>query len=371
MDGADVLQKTALFDWHVEHGGRMVDFAGWELPVFYETGAIAEHHATRASVGMFDIDHMGQVELSGPDAVAVVDSLVTSDITEVATGAAKYGLMCREDGGVIDDVIVYRTDDSTFMIVVNAANRLTDHVWIVAHADGHDVAVHDRSDELEMIAVQGPSAVALVDTAAGGGVASLNRFTSGMIEVFGTSALVGRTGYTGEDGVELYVHGGVEEVWAGLLTLAAERNIEALPIGLSARDSLRFEPGYPLYGHELGLEINPFEARLSWAVDLDGNDFIGRSSLVRIADVGVDRRLETLVMSEKGVPREGSTVVDSDGIELGVVVSGMFAPTVDVFAANAFLPRSHGVVGTDLFVDIRGRAKAATVVKRPLYRLSI
>lgn len=367
---AAMLQRTALFDWHVEHGGRMVDFAGWELPVFYEAGAIAEHHATRASVGLFDIDHMGQVEVSGPDAGSVVDSLVTSDMTTLDVGAAKYGLMCRADGGVIDDVIVYRTGDSTYMIVVNAANRVTDHVWIVAHADGHDAAVTDRSDELEMVAIQGPNAVALVDAAAGGGVATLGRFTSTTIELFGATALVGRTGYTGEDGVELYVRGGVGDVWTGLLGLAGELEIEAMPIGLSARDSLRFEPGYPLYGHELGLDINPLEARLSWAVDLDGADFIGRTALARIADAGVDRRLETLVMSDKGVPREGSTVVDADGNELGPVVSGMFAPTADVFAANAFVPRSHGAVGTDLFIDIRGKTKAATVAKRPLYRLS-
>jgi aminomethyltransferase len=368
------LQRTPLFAWHVANGGRMVDFAGWELPVFYEGGAIDEHHATRMSVGLFDIDHMGQVEVRGPEAISVVDRLVTSDMTTLPLHHAKYGLLCREDGGVIDDVIVYRTDESTMLVVVNASNRPTDLAWIEQHADGHDVVVTDRSDALEMIAIQGPNAVELVDLAAGGGVSSIERFTSGRIELFGASALVGRTGYTGEDGVELYVEGGVTEVWAGLLDLASERGVDAMAIGLGARDSLRFEPGYPLYGHELGLEINPFEARLSWAVDLVAQDrtpsnFIGAAALRQIKEAGNTRRLETLVMVDKGVPRDGSTVIDADGNELGPVVSGMFAPTADVFAANAFLPRTHGVVGNQLAIDIRGKAKAAVVTKRPLYRL--
>jgi aminomethyltransferase len=369
------LQRTPLFAWHVANGGRMVDFAGWELPVFYEGGAIDEHHATRNSVGLFDIDHMGQVEVRGAEAIAVVDRLVSSDMTTLPVGHAKYGLMCQENGGVIDDVIVYRTGQDTMFVVVNAGNRASDLAWIQQHADGRDVTVTDRSDALEMIAIQGPNAVALVDTASNGGVATLDRFTSGRIELFGTNALAGRTGYTGEDGVELYVEGGVADVWKGLLDLAAERGIDAMAIGLGARDSLRFEPGYPLYGHELTLDINPYEARLSWAVDLNddaGNikDFIGSESLRAIADAGTTRRLETLVMIDKGVPRDGSTVIDADGNELGPVVSGMFAPTADVFAANAIIPRTHSAVGTELAIDIRGKAKAAVVAKRPLYRLA-
>ena len=369
------LKRTPLFSWHVANGGRMVDFAGWELPVFYETGAVDEHRATRSSVGLFDIDHMGQVEVRGADAVSVVDNLVSSDMTTLPVGHAKYGLLCQPDGGVIDDVIVYRTAEETMLVVVNASNRGTDLAWIEKHSDGHDVVVTDRSDALEMIAIQGPNATALVDQAAGGGVLNLDRFTSGKIDLFGTTALVGRTGYTGEDGVELYVEGGVADVWSGLLDLAQERSIDAMAIGLGARDSLRFEPGYPLYGHELSLDINPFEARLSWAVDLvddagNAKSFIGSDALAAIKEAGITRRLETLVLNDKGVPREGSIVIDANGDALGPVVSGMFLPTADVFAANAFLPREHGAVGTELAIDIRGKAKSATVTKRPLYRLS-
>lgn len=367
------LLRTALHDWHVEHGGRMVDFAGWELPVFYEHGAIEEHHLTRRSVGLFDIDHMGQIEVRGSDAVAGIDGLLTSDVSQLDIGTAKYGLLCNEDGGVIDDVITYRTGEETVLVVVNAANRATDLEWIKSQLNGLDVEIEDRSEALEMIAVQGPHAVELVSAAIAADVASIERFSSATIELFGTTALVGRTGYTGEDGVELYVEGGVVDVWTGLLTLATELGIEAGAVGLGARDSLRFEPGYPLYGHELALDINPFEARLSWAVDLtdsSGNPkhFVGSDALRTIKANGIDRRLETLVMIDKGVPREGSTVVDGDGNELGPVVSGMLAPTSGVFAANAFVPRAFGKPGTEVAVSIRGRSKAARIERRPLYR---
>ncbi len=371
------LKRTALFDWHVANGGRMVDFAGWELPVFYETGAIEEHHATRNSVGLFDIDHMGQLDVTGPEATALVDRLVTSDIETTPIGGAKYGLLCHDDGTVIDDVITYRLAEDHLMVVVNASNRETDAAWFAQHSADFEATVTDRSDELAMIAVQGPNAVALIDAVTTIDVSAVDRFGSARIELFGTTALLGRTGYTGEDGVELYIETsttgiGVVEAWNGLFDRADELGIAAHAIGLGARDSLRFEPGYPLYGHELSREINPFEARLSWAVDLtneagEDRDFIGAIALRRVKDVGVTRRLETLTMIDKGVPREGSTVVDADGNELGPVVSGMFAPTADVFACNAFLPVGTEV-GTELAVAIRGKHKAAAVTKRPLHR---
>lgn len=365
------LRTTPLHGWHVANGGRMVDFAGWELPVFYETGALAEHHATRSSVGMFDIDHMGQVTITGDTAIDVIDRLVSSDMSTLPVRGAKYGLLCTPEGGVIDDVIVYRTDPNEVMVVVNAANREVDLAWLGEHADGSGCSVVDRSDELEMIAVQGPNAVQLVDEVVHDSVSvrDVERFTSANVELFGTSAILGRTGYTGEDGVELYVRGGVAEVWAGLLDHAAERGIDAMAVGLSARDSLRFEPGYPLYGHELSRDISPLEARLKWAVDLDGADFIGRDAIIAKAEAGITRRLETLVLDDKGVPREGSAVLDLDGNEISTVVSGTFAPTADVFAANAFLPLEFGSVGTALALDIRGKSKACHVAKRPLYRL--
>lgn len=366
----DALQRTALYDWHVAAGGRMVDFAGWSLPVFYPSGAIDEHHLTRRSVGLFDIDHMGQVQVRGADAAAALDAIVSSPVRSIDVGTARYGLLCNEAGGVIDDVIVYRIADDEFLVVVNAANRAGDLEWIDRHAGGNTSVVVDRSNDLEMLAVQGPNAVELVamscvDTAA---VQNLERFAVTTTSLFGAQAMVARTGYTGEDGIELYIeNGGVVDVWEGLLETGQQNEIEAGAVGLSARDSLRFEPGYPLYGHELSDDITPLEARLSWAVDLDGDEFIGQAALRAQKEAGITRRLETIVMTERGVPREGSAVLDGEAV-LGHVVSGMLAPTADAFAANVFLPRSHGELGTELTVDIRGKQKGAQVAKRPLYR---
>ena len=369
------LKRTALFDWHVLEGGRMVDFAGWELPVFYKMGAIEEHHATRRSVGLFDIDHMGQFEVAGPDAAALIDRILSSDTSSLTDGQAKYGVLCNNEGTVIDDVIVYRMEQDRWLVVVNAANRDSDFVWIAKHAADFDATLADRSDALAMIAVQGPNAVALIDSLVGIDLTTLERFSMTSAELLGANVLIARTGYTGEDGVELYIDGDVVDVWTGLIAHGAETGIEVAAIGLGARDSLRFEPGYPLYGHELSTDINPFEARLKWAVDLvdeAGNDrsFIGADALRAIGEAGITRRLEAITMIDKGVPREGSVVFDADGNELGEVVSGMFAPTLDAFACHAFLPLGSAAVGTELSIDIRGRRKAAVVAKRPLYRLS-
>lgn len=368
----NALQRTALHDWHVAAGGRMVDFAGWSLPVFYPTGAIEEHHLTRRSVGLFDIDHMGQISVRGPSAAERLDRVVSSSVSSISVGTARYGVLCNEDGGVLDDVIVYRLAHDDFLVVVNASNRSRDLAWIDRHVSGDHSVVTDRSSELEMVAVQGPNAVSLVAQASADpeAIQNLERFSVATTTLFGARATIARTGYTGEDGVELYIeNGGAMSVWEGLLAQGELRGIEVGAVGLSARDSLRFEPGYPLYGNELAEGITPLEARLSWAVDFDGADFIGRTALAAQAEAGLSRRLETIIMTERGVPRMKSPVLSGEEV-LGDVVSGMFAPTVDAFAANVFLPRSHGAVGTELHVDIRGKRKLAVVAKRPLYRLA-
>ncbi len=360
----------------------MVDFAGWGLPVFYKLGAVEEHLVTRRSVGLFDIDHMGQFEVTGSDSFVLIDRVLTSDVSTLVDGEAKYGLLCNEAGGVIDDVIVYRLQQDRWLVVGNASNRETDFGWLQQHAEGLDCSVANKSDDLRMIAVQGPNAIALVNSLTSADLTTLKRFSIvssnwdiGDGVICPTPSLIARTGYTGEDGVELYIEGEALPVWEALIAKAAELEIEIAPIGLAARDSLRFEPGYALYGHELTLDINPFEAKLSWAVDLESTEgvtrnFVGAGKLRKVVEAGVSKKLVTLEMLDKGIPREGSVVVDVEGNELGVVVSGMFAPTLDGFYCNAFVPIEHAATGAELNVQIRNKVKKAVVVKTPLYRFN-
>lgn len=361
------LKQTALHDRHVELGGRMVEFAGHSMPVLYETGPIEEHHITRRSVGIFDIDHMGQVAITGPDTVAFLDHIVTSNIADLDEGQSKYGLLLHDHGGVIDDVFVYRLDNH-YMMVINADNRDKDIAHMRAHADNFDVELEDLSDDTYMLAVQGPNALRLLGKLTEHDLATVERFSAAHVELAGVPMVVGRTGYTGEDGVELYFgdeH--AHDVWNTLLETGEEHDIETAPIGLAARDSLRFEPGFALYGHEISDEINPIEARLSWAIDFD-KDFVGKESLLQIRGDGPQRKLITFVLTDKGVPREGYPVLNAGGETIGVVVTGMYAPTADAYAGNALVDADYAATDTPIQIEIRNKPKAAVVVKRPLYR---
>lgn len=298
------LKRTALHDRHVELGGRMVEFAGHSMPVLYETGPIDEHHITRRSVGLFDIDHMGQVSVTGPDSVAFLDYLVTSNIGELQVGQSRYGLLLHDHGGVIDDVFVYRLDDH-YMVVINADNRDKDIAHMRAHVESFDVELSDLSDDTYMMAVQGPKALELLGRLTTHDLESIERFSAAHVELVGVPMVVGRTGYTGEDGVELYFgdeH--AHHVWNSILEAGDEHDIEAAPIGLAARDSLRFEPGFALYGHEITDDINPIEARLSWAIDFE-KDFVGKEALLKIKEEGVTRKLVTFVLTDKGSAPRG------------------------------------------------------------------
>ena len=281
----DALKHTALHDWHVSAGGRMVDFAGWSLPVFYPRGSIEEHHLTRRSVGLFDIDHMGQIGVSGSQAAARLDRVVTSSVRTIAVGAARYGLLCNERGGVLDDVIVYRLDAEDFLVVVNAANREVDLAWIDSQVAGPGATVTDRSAELEMIAVQGPNSIDLLASVVDSpdAVRLLDRFAVTSMSLFGVRVLLARTGYTGEDGFEILIAAEhAPHVWDVLLARGDAYGI--LPCGLAARDSLRLEAGMPLHGAELTPERDPFSAGLHWAVKLtratgDPHECVGAEAL--------------------------------------------------------------------------------------------
>lgn len=361
------LATTPLNDWHRAHGAKMVSFAGWDMPIQYEGGSIEEHRLVRRSAGLFDITHMGRFTARGERAAELLDYLITNDIGSLADYGSCYGLLCKEDGGILDDLFVYRMPDH-YLIVVNAANRKKDFDWISRHAREKDVTIEDISDRMGMLALQGPKAIPLMDALTGGETTGIERFSCKPLELFGTPVLAGRTGYTGEDGVELYLPAEASlTIWEGLLAAGKKQAIEIGPVGLAARDSLRFEPGFPLYGHELTEETTPIEARLTWACSLE-KDFIGKPVIERQAREGTRRRLVTLRLIDKGVPRESQRILNEREDPIGVVVTGMYAPTLDAYCANAYVESEYRKSGTPVLVQIRDRAKRAEVVKRPLYK---
>ncbi|MEM7033294.1 MAG: glycine cleavage system aminomethyltransferase GcvT, partial [Chloroflexota bacterium] len=349
----------------VKHGAKMVPFAGWEMPLQYASGAKSEHHATRNAAGLFDIDHMGQFALSGPDADAYLNNLVTWDIGNIQENEAHYALLCYEDGTIIDDIYVYRLPQRWF-IAVNAANRAKDFAWMQAHTAGYDVELIDVSDETYMLALQGPKALRILQALTDIDVSGIPRFHLAEAAVDGFSSLISRTGYTGEDGVELFfAERNAVDLWQTLLEAGAEHGLQA--IGLAARDSLRFEPGFALYGHEIDATITPLEARLSWVINFEA-DFIGRNALLKQKlEGGPSRRLVGFEMVDKGVPREGYGVHVQDEA-VGTVVSGLYAPTLDKFVGHTFLPRPFTKLGTEIQINIRDKFKTAKVVRRPMYK---
>jgi len=368
---AAALQRTNLFDWHVAHGGRMVPFAGWEMPVQYPTGPREEHRATREAAGLFDIDHMGQMEVRGPEAEAFVNWLVTYDVRQMAFYDAHYSLMCYADGGIVDDIFVYKLPDPHeaerpyFFIAINADNRKKDVTWARAQAVDFDVTVTDISDETYMLAFQGPKAPEILDRLTKINLSDVPRFTAVTDVIFDdVQVLFGRTGYTGEDGFELYFPAEYAlKVWEGIMAAGEADGVVA--VGLAARDSLRFEPCMPLYGHEISSDISPIEARLSFAVGF-GKKFIGRDALLKIKLERPSRLLVGFEMVDRGVPRHGHPITH-EGEIVGQVTTGMFAPTSGRYLGLAYVPRSLTKIGTEFDVLIRGKERKVIVVKRPFY----
>ncbi|MBN1993667.1 MAG: glycine cleavage system aminomethyltransferase GcvT [Anaerolineae bacterium] len=361
------LKRTNLYRWHVDHHARMVPFAGWEMPVQYPPGPLAEHHLVRRSAGVFDIDHMGQVTITGPDAEVYLNRLVTWDIGLMRPNEAHYALLCYDHGGIVDDVFIYKLP-GRWLMVVNAGNLNKDYRWLQEHAGGYQVAVKDVSAETYMLALQGPKAISLLQKLTPAQLAAAPRFTAIEDKVDGVPAVIGRTGYTGEDGVEIFFPAEhARQIWTAILNTGRTAGIEVGPIGLAARDSLRFEPGFALYGHEIGPDITPLEASLEWACRFQ-NDFIGREALLKQKENGVAKKLVSFALTDKGVPRQDYPVLSAaGGEEIGVVVTGLYAPTVDKYCGNAFVRSNYAGIGTDLQILIRHKPKAAVVIKRPLY----
>ncbi|QQO10955.1 glycine cleavage system aminomethyltransferase GcvT [Breznakiella homolactica] len=364
------MNSTLLRPWHEAAGARFAPFAGFEMPIQYPAGAVEEHRLCRRSLGFFDIDHMGQVIISGKGAGEALSALVSNRILDMQPNEARYALLLNEAGGVIDDLFIYRmapaegTEDGWF-VVMNAGNRTADLDHFKARLPAA-VSMEDVSEKTYMISLQGPRAVELIDAVSGGALSAISRSYMDIGTIMGIPVRIGRTGYTGEDGAELFYGASkAAELWEFLFAKAKELGIEAGPIGLAARDSLRFEAGMPLHGHEISPTITPPEALLSWACDFD-KEFIGKAAVLAVKEGGLKRKLATINVSG-GVPREGYAVLNEAGDEIGTCVAGMFCPTAGTYSANVFIPPEYAKTDTKLAVSIRGTPKDAVVVKRPLY----
>lgn len=366
------LKRTELYQWHLDHGGRMVPFAGYEMPVQYPTGPVFEHEVTRNAAGLFDIDHMGQLEVRGPDAEAFVNHIVTYDITQMKLLDAHYALFCYADGGCVDDLFVYKLPDlqaggqrAYYFLAINAANREKDVAWVKNHAGGFDVEVKDISEETYMLAFQGPKAPEIINRLTKSDLNQVARFTAVQDVILGeVPVLLGRTGYTGEDGFELFLPASQAiRAWEAILKAGEAEGVK--PIGLAARDSLRFEACMPLYGHEISATISPVEAGLNFAVSYN-KEFIGRDALLKQKLEKPPRSLVGFEMVERGVAREHYPV-RFQGQEVGWVTSGMFSPTTKKYLGMALIPRELAARDTELEIVIREKPVKAKVVKKPFY----
>lgn len=359
-----MLLTTPCHAWHVSHHGRMVDFAGWDMPVQYSS-IVAEHTAVRTAAGLFDIAHMGRLKFTGPDAVPFLDRLVTNDVAGLAVGQIRYALVTNDSGGILDDVLVYRFADF-HLLVVNASNRLKILAWIEQHRAKFDVTVEDLTQSHAMLALQGPKALGLIQPLVDVEVGALKYYHGAPARVNGQNGIVSRTGYTGEDGCEVIVPASAAlSLWETLIERGAAVGLVAA--GLGCRDTLRLEAAMPLYGHELDEMIDPFTAGLAFGVKLDAKDFIGREALVTAkANTNRPRRVG-LELAGKRIAREGTPVVAGEKT-IGQVTSGTFSPTLQRSIAMAYVPAEHSTVGTGLAVEIRGAREPARVVPLPFYK---
>jgi len=364
-----LAQRTPLYDWHVAHGARMVEFAGWDMPIQY-TSITDEHQAVRTSAGLFDISHMGRLVFTGPDALDLIQQVWTNDAASMKMGQARYGLVCNEQGGIRDDVLVYRLEPF-WLMVVNASNREKIVSWIEAHRARRKVEVQDRTFDWAMLAVQGPRALKIVQAVFENLPLAAMRYYTAIIR--GTPAnadsfaIVSRTGYTGEDGFEIILPATRAAALAEQLGKAAGQLGQALkPCGLGARDTLRLEAAMPLYGHELSEEIDPIQAGLDWAVKLDKTTFIGKDALLQRRQ-HPERQRVGLELEGKRIAREGAAVLVQDR-QVGQVASGTFGPTVGKAIAMAYVEPQQSAVGTACAVDVRGKPAPARVVPLPFYR---
>lgn len=366
----DSLARTPLYDWHVARNARMVDFAGWSMPVQYSS-IVEEHNATRNAIGVFDISHMGRLRFDGAGAAQFLDRLLTRRVVGIARGLVRYSLVTNEAGGILDDVLVYHLADADgtpfHLLVVNASNRAKIVAWVERHlTDADNTTFRDQTVATAMIAVQGPRAIQALQPLVDARLADMQYYSGQVAHIAGHAGIVSRTGYTGEDGCELIVAAEAATAIVERLFVAGD-SLGIRPVGLGARDTLRLEAAMPLYGHELSESIDPYQAGLGFAVQPKDRDFIGAAALAELKGRPNQAQRVGLEMSGKRVPREHYAVL-ADGNPVGEITSGTFSPTLERAIAMAYVQPSAAKVGTDLAVDIRGRAEATRVVALPFYQ---
>ncbi|MBS1795999.1 MAG: glycine cleavage system aminomethyltransferase GcvT [Acidobacteria bacterium] len=360
------LKKTPLNEVHRALHGKMVDFGGWDMPVQYAAGVIAEHLATREKAGLFDVSHMGEIWVEGPDAIAFVNRLTTNDVTKLVDGQAHYSALTNLEGGVVDDLLVHRFGPEKLLLVVNASTTDKDWAWITSQKRDEDVALTNASADYCQIAIQGPKALEIAQKFTDVDLSAIKyyHFTAGMFD--GTDSIIARTGYTGEDGFEVYAaKSEAVRLWNDLMEAGAEYGM--LPCGLAARNTLRLEAAMSLYGHELSDTISPLEANLGWICKLNKGDFNGREPMAKLKEEGLKRRLVGFEMVDKGIARDEMDVYAGDE-KIGVVTSGSPAPYLKKNIGLAFVKTEFAKTGQEITIDVRGRRLAAQVVPTPFYK---
>jgi len=355
-------KRTPLCEEHIKLGARMVDFAGWYMPVQY-TGLREEHNATRNSVGLFDVSHMGEIRFKGPKALATLEWLTTNDVTKLNDGEAQYSLLPNHEGGLVDDIIVYCIQkNQDYLVCVNASNIEKDFQWMLKNNKGADIT--NESANWAQIAVQGPKAFEIVDSTLNHKVSQMKSFTFAPIQIQNFKGYVATTGYTGEKGCEIFIEkNGATLLWNELVSKA--QKIGGMPVGLGARDTLRTEMKYSLYGHEIDDVTIPYESGLGWVIKPLKKDFIGKDKMVKAKEAGLKRSLIGFKMLDKGIPRQGYKVFSAENQEIGAVTSGTVSVTLDEPIGIAYVATQYSPDGTEFFIDIRGRKVKAKVCKTP------
>jgi aminomethyltransferase len=352
------LRHTPLYEGHVAAGARLVPFAGWEMPVQYK-GVKEEHVAVRTGCGVFDVSHMGEIETEGPDALGLLQRLLSNDVSKIDVGGAQYSVLCRDDGGVLDDLFTYRLAEDRYLTVTNAANHERDLAWFRDHADEFDCEVRDRLADWAMLAVQGPDARAIVGRLTEDELPA--RMHTQAVTLAGAGCLVCGTGYTGEDGVEvLCPPDHAMELWDALV------NAGAVPAGLGARDTLRLEVCFHLYGNDLSEDRNPIEAGLGWCCK-EETGFIGSDAIAAARAQGTDQKLAPFVITDRGIPRQGNAVIGPEDAEAGIVTSGTHSPSLERGIGMAYVDAALAEPGTEVEIDVRGKRRAARIESKPLY----